>query len=255
MPGNYTHTTRASGTVLTANIYNSDHQNHVNNVTPDGVDDASADVAAMRQTSDPGEQGTEFLATSLRDELKQVRFAIKELKDRFAGTSAAQWYSSPQYRSELVLAKDVTPITVVNTTVETSVFSMTVPGGSLGTDRLLRMFMFGSYLNNSGSGKNLNIRVKYGGVTVGNHGFGLIASSAKRRKIQGRHYLFARDASNAQYYDGEFTEVNSVSSPLFDAAVAVNSAVDQTLEITVQHDVADLNVEIKIDGVFVTLTP
>ncbi len=42
----------------------------------------------MRATADPGESGSESLATSLTDELKRIRFAIKEMK----GTD--QWYET-----------------------------------------------------------------------------------------------------------------------------------------------------------------
>ena len=89
MPGNYTHSTRAPGLILTASIYNADHQNHVDNMTPDGVDDASADLAAFRETADPGEAGTESLPTSLRGELLRLRKLIAEISGK------AQWYESP----------------------------------------------------------------------------------------------------------------------------------------------------------------
>ena len=89
MPGNYSHTTRANGLTLTDTIYNADHINHITNATPDGLDDYSVNLAQMQSTSDPGEVGTEVLATSLSGELERIRFAIKEIK------GSAQWYESP----------------------------------------------------------------------------------------------------------------------------------------------------------------
>lgn len=89
MPGNYSHTSRTDGTVLTDAIYNGDHENHVNNSTPDGIDDASVDVSAFRAVSDPGETGTENLPTSLRGELQRLRKMIAEVVGK------AQWYESP----------------------------------------------------------------------------------------------------------------------------------------------------------------
>ena len=94
MPGTYTHTTRATGTVLTATIYNTDHQNHIDNQTPAGTDDYSATQAQMQSTVEPGEVGTESLATSLQGELERLRFALKESKAA-VDSIAAQWYSSP----------------------------------------------------------------------------------------------------------------------------------------------------------------
>jgi|ERR671914_2294522 hypothetical protein len=88
MPALYSHTSRAPGTVLTANIYNTDHQNHIDNGIPTQLDDYSSSVGQMQATTDPGEVGSESQATSLAGELERLRFAIKEVK----GT--AQWYQS-----------------------------------------------------------------------------------------------------------------------------------------------------------------
>lgn len=85
----YSHTTRAAGTILTANIYNSDHQNHIDNGIPDQFDDYSASVAQMQSTADPGEVGTESQATTLAGELERLRNMLVEI------TGEAQWYVTP----------------------------------------------------------------------------------------------------------------------------------------------------------------
>jgi len=84
----YTHTTRATGLTLTAAIYNSDHQNHIDNGIPTQLDDYSTNVAQMQNTTDPGEVSSESLATSLSGELDRIRFTINEMK----GTT--QWYET-----------------------------------------------------------------------------------------------------------------------------------------------------------------
>lgn len=88
MGGNYSHTTRAAGTILTADIFNSSHQNHIDNATPAGLDDYASTVAQLQSTADPGEVGTESLPTSLAGELERLRWRVKEL----GGTS--QWYET-----------------------------------------------------------------------------------------------------------------------------------------------------------------
>lgn len=88
MGGNYTHTDRAPGSLLTALIYNNDHQDHVDYNTPAGVDDASVDATAMQAQVDPGEFGTESIPTSLEGELQRIRFCEAELK----GTT--YWYET-----------------------------------------------------------------------------------------------------------------------------------------------------------------
>lgn len=88
MPALYSHTTRTTGTTLTANIYNTDHQNHIDNGVPLQQDDYSTDVTQMQSTTDPGEVGSESLATTQGGEFDRIRFIIKEL------TGQNQWYES-----------------------------------------------------------------------------------------------------------------------------------------------------------------
>ena len=88
MAGLYSHTTRSTGTTLTATIYNGDHQNHIDNAVPLQHDDYSLSVAQMQTNTDPGEVGSESLATTLAGELARLRFTIAEMK----GTT--QWYQT-----------------------------------------------------------------------------------------------------------------------------------------------------------------
>ncbi|MEE9302865.1 MAG: hypothetical protein V3U84_03675 [Thiotrichaceae bacterium] len=89
MSGNYSHTTRATGSTLTATIYNGDHVNHITNATPTGLDDYSTNVSQMQTITDPGEVGSESLATSTAGEFERIRNIIKEI------TGEAQWYVTP----------------------------------------------------------------------------------------------------------------------------------------------------------------
>jgi len=97
----YSHTTRTTGTTLTASIYNTDHQNHIDNGVPLQQDDYSSNVTQMQSTTDPGEVGTESLATTQAGEFDRIRFIIKEL------TGQAQWYeSAPSGASESMMIAD-----------------------------------------------------------------------------------------------------------------------------------------------------
>ena len=84
----YTHTTRATGTILTSAIYNGDHQNHIDNNIPSAFNDYSATATEMQTNTNPGEVGTESLATTLAGELERLRFILKEI------VGGAQWYAS-----------------------------------------------------------------------------------------------------------------------------------------------------------------
>ena len=88
MAGLYSHTTRSTGTTLTAAIYNTDHQNHIDNAVPEQIDDYSSSVGQMQTQTDPGEEGSESQATTLAGELERLRWVIKEMK----GTE--YWYTT-----------------------------------------------------------------------------------------------------------------------------------------------------------------
>ena len=93
MAGLYSHTTRSTGTTLTAAIYNADHQNHINNHVPAQMDDYSSSVAEMQTQTDPGEVGSESQPTSLAGELARLRKIIAEMK----GTQ--YWYQTSDVAS------------------------------------------------------------------------------------------------------------------------------------------------------------
>ena len=95
----YSHTTRSTGTTLTAVIYNSDHQNHIDNGIPAQLDDYSTNATQMQSTTNPGEVGSESLATSLAGELERLRFMHAELAALIKGSVPAQWYSTVEAAS------------------------------------------------------------------------------------------------------------------------------------------------------------
>lgn len=87
--GLYSHTTRGTGTVLTAAIYNGDHQNHITNQNPSMTGAYSDNVTQMQLLTDPGGIGSESLASSLAGEIERLRFTIKGI------TGKTQWYAPP----------------------------------------------------------------------------------------------------------------------------------------------------------------
>ena len=89
MPALYSITTRADGTILTAAIYNADHQNHVNNGDATQLGGYSTSVAQMQSTTNPGDVGSESLAASIADELARLRYVLAL---RFSNSSS-NWYA------------------------------------------------------------------------------------------------------------------------------------------------------------------
>lgn len=89
--GLYSHTTRSVGTILTAAIYNADHQNHITNQNPSVTGGYSDTVSQMQASADPGDVGSESLAASLAGELEAMRFVIARIVDK------PNWYEPPDF--------------------------------------------------------------------------------------------------------------------------------------------------------------
>lgn len=87
--GLYSHTTRGTGTILTALIYNADHQNHITNQNPEMTGAYSDSVGEFQTTFDPGGVGSENLPANLADELAAQRFVIQAMH------GGSQWYDVP----------------------------------------------------------------------------------------------------------------------------------------------------------------
>lgn len=66
---------------------NGEFDNILQNFTPTGVDDASADASAMQADTAPAPGGTESLATNLLGELQRIRYVLRRIQ---GGT---YWYS------------------------------------------------------------------------------------------------------------------------------------------------------------------
>lgn len=210
--GLYSHTTRATGTVLTSAIYNSDHQNHITNLNPIMIGGYEDSVGQMQSMSDPGALGSEVLAGNMASELEQIRFAIA----RIQGTT--HWYEAPASdlsgaggADPLVLAfLAQTPLTLrrtENTTAEVEVESVQ-SGSGVGNKHSRRIV---------GSGSNAVSEVReYIGATE------IWRTTSALRTLQTAHHFNANwtlgvagaatiTGNIAGYFD--FTEIAGPANP------------------------------------------
>lgn len=92
--GQYTHVTKAAGTVLTAPIYNNAHVNHRTNDVPTSCGAHSDTLTQYRTTTDPAPAGVPTIVASEALELEQLRFVVADIKKRLnANVAPAQWYT------------------------------------------------------------------------------------------------------------------------------------------------------------------
>lgn len=151
---------------------------------------------------------------------------------------------------------------VSNSTTETSLFSGTVPGGTLGTNNLLILRQIGDFLNNTGANQTFTLRVKYGGTTI--HTFTSVswASNVNRRASLFTVFLGAENATNAQRSmmehkqggpgsDAGAANTGNDHNTSVNRGLTIDSTTDQTLEVTVQLPAADANLAYRRRGTWV----
>lgn len=165
-----------------------------------------------------------------------------------------------------VVDRESSPNDIVNVATEQTLYSVTVPGNLLATERGVRLTLIGDYLNSSGSTKTLQVKVKYGATTLFDDVTGTIATNAARRELRIQIDLFNQGATNDQIMGGLLalsavtaatTGRGAIDSTAFSNATggttwwpiggdsAEDSTADKTLVVTAQHSVAHASTSIR----------
>lgn len=171
-------------------------------------------------------------------------------------TDERGWLNQPR-----VLDRVGTDLDIVNTAAETTLYTFTLPGNRLGTDKRMRLTLEGDYLNNSGLASQFTWRVKYGATTM----IAILAGTAVPAGADRRAWKFVvelsnRDATNSQYatvaggMSLAATPTTGVGSLDTTAALhgvlagtaAEDSTAAQALAVTVQHDAANANLSMRL---------
>lgn len=100
--------------------------------------------------------------------------------------------------SSTTIDRATTAVTVTNSTTETTIYTYTIPGGTLDANGELRLTLLNEYLNNSGANRSLQFKVKLGGATVIDSTTGNLGASALNRIISLELRVSALGATNSQ---------------------------------------------------------
>lgn len=155
-----------------------------------------------------------------------------------------------------------TGVDVQTSTTETSIYTKSITGNDMGTNRMLRLIVLGDYLHNNVAGDTLTLRIKFGGTTF-------YAKSADfNTSVGAARHPYRLDlrvanvgATNSQMIEGslpvEFASASapttgigawaSPSNPLLisDLGIGTLGTIDtttaQTLDVTVQWSASSAN--------------
>lgn len=141
-------------------------------------------------------------------------------------SSTAHWASSS---NRVTLQTGAPLFTYSNTATETSIFSFTLPGGTLTATGVMHCHLEGNYENDSGLSSSLTFTYYYGGVSIGTVGYSQPVSGTSLKPWSLEFNLSTLGTTNAE--EGFLGLLESGASDL-NAALTVDSTANQTVEIS-----------------------
>ena len=146
-----------------------------------------------------------------------------------------------------IVARTVSSTTVTSTATETTVFSATLPAGTLGTDRLVRLDLGGDYQNDTGISRTCTVRVKLGSTTLAALD-PVLTTATDRGAVILTTFISGTGSTTSQVARsmlllsgiGGNTGADTSATPRFAMhnSVAEDAASDLTLAVTVEHSAA-----------------
>jgi hypothetical protein len=153
-------------------------------------------------------------------------------------------------------------VDLVNSAAETSVYSFAIPGNTIGINQAVRLTLLGDFLNNTGGNQTFLIKVKFGGTTVLTTPNTLTLTTSANRPTSNLSVLIQNlGATNSQLANGSFMSGpggNGVmGNPLVDVGefqgLAIDTTVNQTLQVTVTLGAANAALEYRLFGAVLEL--
>lgn len=170
------------------------------------------------------------------------------LKADSAQSSGVVWST---ISSSTLVGKDLTGTTVSNTTTETNLHSISIPGGTLGSSEGVHFKIF--VTNISGDGNGITIRLKYGSTTVAS-----IAPTFTTTMDSGsgviEGYLFGNGGTSSQYgtIRSTFADGTEAESNASNGTSTEDSTGALNLVVSAQHGEASASLTISTSLMVVT---
>lgn len=159
--------------------------------------------------------------------------------------------------------------TVSNTTTETSVYSYSVPADALGSTGALRVTLFGTYTNTSGSNRTVTVKIKLGSTTLYQDVTGNLSSNTDSRAVQFSFLLMNTASASSQKLTGNLRFGNAgattsgtgnlgttatTDAPIYGSA-SEDTTSAKTLNVTVTHSSAATTISFVRQAVIAELLP
>lgn len=169
------------------------------------------------------------------------------------GASADPTFQSVGSTGIVVLDRNVVSSTVFNTTTPTTIYSFSMPGGTMGTTKRLRVQHDGLWNNTTGVSANMTLTITLGGTTIIG-GSALTFAPSDPRRVRLEAWITNLNASNSQSTTGTLMTGPSVAGGTPDwgastnwligglTAAAIDTSSAQTVAIVVTNSVANTQI-------------
>lgn len=160
-----------------------------------------------------------------------------------------------------VLDSDMSTVTVTNSSAVTTIYTYQVPANLLQTQGAIRVELAGTYVNNSGASRTLDVQVLYGGTVMWSDTSGLIGTSADTYGWRLYVLLAGAGSSSAQKMAGSFGisgsgpatngygdfGTNEAVTTNFGGTAAQNSKLKKAFLVRVKHSLANASLTLVKD--------
>lgn len=141
---------------------------------------------------------------------------------------------------------------------EFSVFSQVIAAGVMGTNKKLRCRVYMWTYNNYGAGETAVLRIKFGGTTIVTQTVYMTQGAVGSRVGAFCEFdIRNRGVANSQDYNGVWVPGNGAAAHPFGTTssgfAAIDTAVDQTLQVTFQMNRAVGSQEFGADGYYIEI--
>lgn len=162
-----------------------------------------------------------------------------------------------------VYDRNLSTIDVVSTSSKTTIYTFTVTGNDLSTNKILEIDIGGDYLNDTGSSRAMDVFVEFGSTTLWTDTMGSFSNASTRRAFTMKLFLANKNSSSAQEFWGEIkfsktpaptTGIGSgddgdagLSHPIASVSgdSTENTTTNKTFTVSVQHSSSNASISLR----------
>lgn len=162
-----------------------------------------------------------------------------------------------------VYDRNLSTVDVVSTSASTSIYSVTVTGNDLSTNKILEIDIGGDYLNDTASSRAMDVVISFGGTVLWADTMGSFSNASTRRAFTMKFFLANKNSASIQEFWGEIKFSKTPAPPTglgsgddadtglvhpiasVSGGSSVNTTTNQTFTVAVQHSTSNASLSLR----------